>query len=162
MTHGTLAAAALALAVLLLAGCAGTSRLLHGPAAPKPPRTHKGAVYVQRLASAQASLTAAEARLPRRPQTPAQLARATALLAAAIGRLASRLQAIAPPRSVAVLHRRLVAITRAYHGQLVTLARRARDPAGEVAAANAMVRATDAASAGFTTTLAQIRRTLAS
>ncbi len=155
-------AAMLAVTLPLLAGCVGTSRLLHRSVAAKPPRTHAGAVYVARLSRLQASLAAAEARLPRRPRTPAQLARATALLAGAIGRLAAGLEAIAPPRSVAVLHRRLVAITRVYHGRLVSLARRAGRPADEVAAANALVRATAAASTGFTDTLAQIRAKLAS
>jgi hypothetical protein len=151
-------ALALVIGALALGGCAGTSVLLHPP---PPPKTHAGAVYLAQLAAEQGQAVVAERAVPMRPHTPAQLARSIVLLAAAVRQEASGLEAIRPPQSVARLHRRLVAITTQYASRLLALARRARLPQLEVAAANDIARATDATSVGFTTTVHRIRIRLA-
>jgi hypothetical protein len=154
-------AAAVLLAIVALAGCAGTSELLHHAAPPPPPKSHLGRIYLERLTAAQTQLTAAEGGIPRRPHTPVQLAHSISLLAGAMRGLAAGLTAIRPPSQVARLHRRLIAITVAYEQRLRRLGTQARSPTLEVAAANAMAAATDLASSSFTATSAAIRERLA-
>jgi hypothetical protein len=146
------------LAAILLAGCAGTSELLHRP---PPPKTHAGAIYLQRLGTLQGSLAAIERTVPRRPHTPAQLARSVSTLARAMGGLAAGLRGVKPPSPVRAPHIRLIAIARAYQRQLIALVPQLRDPVSEVSAADALARATEAASSAFAATSAEIRRRLA-
>ncbi len=148
---------------ILAAGCAGSRTLLaHGGQAGAGPRPRRdvAARYLEQLSAAQSRLGRAEAALPARPRTPAALSHTIGLLARAIDRLAVGLAAIHPPLGIAVLHRRLVSIAGGYHQRLVVIARQARRPELEVAAANSLARVTGVASDALTSTFARIRRRL--
>jgi hypothetical protein len=88
------------------------------------------------------------------------LSRSIALLAGAIRGLAADLSAIRPPRAVAALHTRLIAIVRWYGSRLDRAAALAGRPGGELRAANALLNATTTASNGFTATVASINARL--
>jgi hypothetical protein len=139
----TLAAAALA---VLIGGCGGASST--GPSAER---------YLRALATEQRKLAAAERRIPRRPRTPAALARSIDLLRGAIARLAADLARIAPPRSVANLHQQLVAIARSYGARLASVERTARQRQRAGRAASLLVSATREASASFAATVERIQ-----
>jgi hypothetical protein len=145
---------------VLLTGCSGLGLLRHGGSYGGRPQSHAAQVYLSLLAVEQGKLAAAERTLPLRPKTPEALSRSIGALARAIQRFAGGLATITPPAGVARLHRRLVAVARAYHDQLAQLSRRARRPAGEVAAANALAADTSAASTAFTATIVKIHARL--
>jgi hypothetical protein len=145
---------------LLGSGCAGTSRLL-GRSGPPKPKTPAGATYLRQLSQEQAKLALAERRIPRQARTPAALAHSIDLIAGAIDRLRRGLDAIRPPKQVARLHARLVAVTSQYLGRLQDAARRAATPEGELGAADELSAATSTASSNFTATVGAITAKLA-
>jgi hypothetical protein len=153
-----------------IGGCGGGGTSLLGLGSPRSSTTSSSpttssprastASYVDSLRTEQLKLAAAERRIPARPRTPAALSQSITLLASAIGRLGSDLGAIVPPAPVAALHARLVATVRAYAVQLAGAARTALRPGGELAAANALLSATNTASRAFSATVVEIDRTL--
>ena len=112
--------------------------------------------YLQQLSAEQNKLAAAERRLPRRASSPAELAKATALLQDAVRRLERDLASISAPNPVRSLHARLVSIAHSYGQQLGQAARTALRPDGELAAAQSLSSATHAASGAFSGTVASI------
>ena len=152
--------AAVVAVTLAVGGCSGLQLLHHGGSGSVGPGSRAAEMYLSLLAVEQGKLAAAERTLPLRPKTPAALSRSIGALAGAIGRFADGLAAIKPPPGVAPLHRVLVAVARTYHDQLDEIALRARRPAGEVAAANALAADTSAASAAFTATIVKIHARL--
>ena len=146
-------------ALLLLSGCSGLKLLHHGASGGRP-RSHAAQQYLAQLSGEQARLAADERALPLHPKTPAALSRSIRALARAISSFATGLAAVTPPRAVATLHRRLVAVARRYRDPLLLLARQARRPASEIAAANELAADTSAASTGFTATIVKIHARL--
>ena len=175
----TLSLVVVAVSATALTGCARTTLLINhdegsqttatagsGTATSGTPTTTTTApspaavAYLAALSREQAKLAAAERKIPRRPRTPAGLARSIQLLRAAIVRLGGDLQAISPPSSVASQHAQLVSIMRAYADQLDTAARTATTPRGQLRAANMLISATTAASSAFSSTVSQISSAL--
>jgi hypothetical protein len=149
----------------LLGGCGGTSLLIASRAHPPTPKTRttqpSKANYLTLLAGEQQKLAAAERRLPHRVRTAASLSRAISLLGSAIRRLATDLDALHPPAPVRALHARLVATMRAYAVRLALAARDARQPDGVPRAAAELLSSTSAASRSFSSTIAEVDRSLA-
>ncbi|HET7050061.1 MAG TPA: hypothetical protein VFI54_17485 [Solirubrobacteraceae bacterium] len=116
--------------------------------------------YLAALSREQAKLAAAERKIPRRPRTPAGLARSIQLLRAAIVRLGHDLQAISPPVQVASQHAQLVSIMQTYADRLAAAAGTAVKPGGQLRAANMLISATTAASQAFSSTVSQISSAL--
>ena len=158
------------LLVLLMvgaAGCSNASQLLrsnaawHGGSATTTTEASAAeGVYLERLGAEQARLSAAEARIPTSPRTPAALARSVGLLAIAVRRLADGLAEIRAPASVASEHAHLVAIIRSYAAALDRAARIAVTSDGEPRAGRLLIAATNQASRAFTSTIASIDSTL--
>ncbi len=144
----------------VLAGCGSTS--LVGPQPPpNKPVAPAATRYLAALGAAQSNLAAAERAIPRRPRTPAALARAIGQLQAAITHLSADLAAIRPPVSVAALHVRLVRIVRLYAGRLGHAAQVAGRPEGELSAVGLLTSATEQATREFPATVEQIDHILA-
>src|SRR5690242_17195847 len=116
--------------------------------------------YLAALGREQARLAAAERKIPRRPRTPAGLARSIRLLRAAIVQLGHDLQGISPPSEVASQHAQLVSIMRTYAARLDAAASTAVKPGGQLRAANMLISATTAASSAFSSTVSQISAAL--
>jgi hypothetical protein len=116
--------------------------------------------YLAALSREQAKLAAAERKIPRRPRTPAGLARSIRLLRVAIVQLGHDLQAISPPPEVASQHAQLVSIMGSYADRLDAATRTAVKPGGQLRAANMLISATAAASSQFSSTVSQISSAL--
>jgi hypothetical protein len=134
----------------------GTTTTTTTTTAPSP----AAVAYLAALSREQARLAAAERKIPRRPRTPAGLARSIRLLRAAIVRLGHDLQGISPPSEVASQHAQLVSIIRTYAARLDAAAHTAVKPGGQLRAANMLISATTAASSAFSSTVSQISAAL--
>ena len=134
------------LVAAVLGGCGGVSS--PGPG---------GDRYLRALAAEQKKLAAAERHIPRRPRTPAALARSIGLLRTAIARLAADLARITPPKSVAQLHQQLVNIAGTYGARLAIAERTARQRQQVARAAKLLVSATREASGAFGATVERIQ-----
>ncbi len=154
-------------AIISLSACGGTALLstTSHSSAPRPvdvqPALRTGSTYLEALNAEQAKLAGAERAIPHHVSSARALARAIALLHDAIARLGTNLSSLHPPRAVAPLHARLVAVARVYADRLGRAARAASRPGQELAAANLLTSATARASHDFTTIAARIADALA-
>lgn len=156
-----------AAAIVSLSSCGGTALLTTTSHVSAPPTLNvKPAAaapntYLAALNAAQAKLAGAERAIPHHVTSARGLAHAIGLLHDAIADLGTNLSSLHPPRSVAPLHARLVAVARVYADRLDRATRAASRPGQELAAANLLTTATAAASHDFSTIAARIDHALA-